>query len=119
MTMPESLQVTLGRAASSRSSGGPGLQGLADHGLGDVVDHEGQLREVADGLDRGGEVRGLGEQVVGQAGVGDGGQAALDVGAEEPVDVRLVVDLVADRLQIGAVRARAQAVQRGRRRRPR
>ena len=67
-----------------------------DVGLGAVVDDERELRE------RGGDPRGrrqvLGEQqqVVGQAGLRDGAQAARDVVALEPARVGLVVDRVAD-----------------------
>jgi len=74
VTMPESLQVTLGRAASSRSRPAQGSSGSPMTGLEMWSTTNLSWGRLWDGLDRGGQVRGLGEQVVGQAGVGDGGE---------------------------------------------
>ncbi len=74
-----------------------------------MVEHEGQLRELADRLDRGGQLVRPDQQFVDQAGVLDRGQAVEHVRTDQPVRVRLVLGLVPDALQPAAGRVGLQA----------
>ena len=73
-----------------------------DAGLRDVVDDEAHVGQPAHHLERGGQLAGAHQQVVDEAGLADRLDAALDVLAQEPFLVRLVVDLVADADQVPA-----------------
>ena len=61
-----------------------------------MVEHEPHVAHRAGDGERGRQLTGLDEQVVGQAGRADGAQAAAHVGPAQPVRVRLVLDQVPD-----------------------
>lgn len=97
VTSPESLQTVLGRAARARTSSAQGRgSAAATGGLPHVVEHEGQLGQQRGGLDGGGQLAGLDDEVVDESGGGDGAQSAQDVGAQQPAGVGFALDLVAD-----------------------
>jgi hypothetical protein len=60
-----------------------------------VIDDESQPREFPHRIDGGGQLAGADQQVVAETAGLDGGQAAVHVGAREPVRIGLVVRLVA------------------------
>ena len=79
----------------------------------DVIKYELQARKFPDRINGGGQLPRADQQVVGEAVCLYGGEAAVHVGAREPVRVRLVVDLVtyADQPATGgAIEERAEVV---------
>ena len=93
VTMPESLQNTLGRSASRfRSSFQGDEQPLADRRLGDVVEHEELVLELVDQRDGHRQVARKQQQIVGELELGEPRDAAAELGPEHEAVVRLVVN---------------------------
>ncbi len=87
----------VGERGEGAQAGRPGIDSVvADVGLGDVIEDEALVRESARELERGGELARVDEDVVGEIERGEGGDAALEVGAEHEVVVGLVLHDVAD-----------------------
>ncbi len=83
-----------------------------DRGLGDVVDHEAEVREVPGNRDGVGKFPRADEQVVDEPGIGNGLEIDLHRLLQQPVGILLVVHLVAYADEVGAVLTRSQVRQR-------
>ena len=95
--MPESLQATCSSPANSCiRAAHSSISPVAIVGLGDVVDHEPQVREVAHRGDRRGQFAGPHQQVVDKAMLGHRFEVGLHRFLEQPVGIVFVVDLVPD-----------------------
>ena len=99
----------VGQGGEGADVGGPGFEGAGGDGrLAQVVEDEGEFGQGGGRLDAGGSWCGQDDQVVDQAGVGDGGQTAAYVRAQQPLRVGLALDLVADALEVLAAGEFAQ-----------
>jgi hypothetical protein len=74
-----------------------------------VVEDEGEAGQLLVGPGAGGQLVREHDQVVDEPGVGDGGQSAADVRAQQPLGVGFALDLVADALEVPAAGEGAQA----------
>ena len=97
---PENLQQTFGRRASSREVAAP-FDGrrAGDGGLGDVVEHETELRMPVHQRDGRGHLRRFHQQVVAEAVRGDSGEAGVERGVRH-IGVGLALQNVAHALEL-------------------